>query len=194
MRLSIHDLPVEWRNVPRMSDPSPNRRLTGGAALADGLVRELLDARLIGVLATLDPGGEIHAVPMWYATSDGAIVLATSSRSRKVACLEGDPRATFVLHDSRPGLEVCGASIVGTVEILRGAEALPLVDLVHLRYVTARGAGDPVVAEFLASDDVALRLVPDSATTWDERASGAAHALGSSGGALALVSTSPRPR
>ena len=41
--------------------------------------------------------------------------LATSSSSRKVRNLERDARATFVLHDSRPGFEVCGASIVGTV-------------------------------------------------------------------------------
>jgi hypothetical protein len=38
-----------------MSDAAPSRRLDGSAVLADALVRELLEARLIGVLATLDP-------------------------------------------------------------------------------------------------------------------------------------------
>jgi hypothetical protein len=50
---------------------------------------------------------------MWYAPHDGVVLFATSSKSRKVRNLEGDPRATLVLHDSRPGYEVCGASIVG---------------------------------------------------------------------------------
>ena len=53
-----------------MSDPSPSRRLEADAVLADALVRELLDAGLVGVLATLDPTHSIHAVPMWYAADE----------------------------------------------------------------------------------------------------------------------------
>jgi hypothetical protein len=51
------------------------------------------------------------------------VILATSSRSRKVWNLERDPRATLVLHDSRPGCEVCGTSIAGRVEIVRPPDA-----------------------------------------------------------------------
>ena len=77
------------------------------------------------------------------------VVMATSSRSRKVRNLERDTRATLVLHDSRPGAEVCGASLRGRAEIVRGAAAGALVELVHLHYVTpagldaARGPGVP---------------------------------------------------
>jgi hypothetical protein len=38
-----------------------------------------------------------------------------------------------VLHDSRPGYEVCGASLRGTVEVVRPPEARALVDLVRAR-------------------------------------------------------------
>ena len=177
---------------PRMSDPTPSRRLVGDEVLADSLVRELLEARLIAVLATFDPEGTIHAVPMWYAAADGGLALATSSRSRKVRNLERDARATVVLHDSRPGCEVCGVSIAGTVEIVPPEEAGTFVELVHRRYVTEEGAADPAVGQFLASDDVALRLRPNTAFTWDERESDAARALRSRGGAHPLVPTNPR--
>jgi PPOX class probable F420-dependent enzyme len=179
------------RIFPQMSDPTPSRHFVGDV-LADPLVRELLDARLVAVLATFDLEVAIHAVPMWYAVAEDAIVLATSSRSRKIRNLERDPRATLVLHDSRPGFEVCGASIAGTVEIAPVAGAPPLVELVHRRYVTAEGAADPAAAAFLASDDVALRFRPASALTWDERESDAAAALRRPGGALPLVPTDPR--
>lgn len=177
-----------------MSDPTtptPSRRLVGDV-LADPLVRELLDARLIAVLATFDREWAIHAVPMWYAAAEDAIVLATSSRSRKLRNLQRDPRATLVLHDSRPGFEVCGASIAGTVEIVATASALPLVEFVHSRYVTAEGAADPAAADFLGSDDVALRFRPASAMTWDERDSDASAALRRRDGAVPLASTEPR--
>lgn len=175
-----------------MDKPSPSRRLQGSGVMANPLVQELLAARLVAVLATYDPAGLIHAVPMWFASTDEALVLATSSRSRKVACLETDARATLVLHDSRAGYDVCGASIAGRVEIVRGADAGPLVSRVHERYVAAEAERDASVAAYLASDDLALLLRPDEATIWDERASAAALELRTSGGALPLVPTDRR--
>ncbi|HJS49673.1 MAG TPA: pyridoxamine 5'-phosphate oxidase family protein, partial [Gaiellaceae bacterium] len=175
-----------------VSDPVPSRRLRGEAVLADALVRYLLEARLIGVLATCDPDISIHAVPMWYALADDSVLLATGARSRKVRNLLRDPRATLVVHDSRPGFEICGTSISATVDIVRGSQALGLVDRVHARYVSADAGEDPEIREFLASDDVALRLRPSSALTWDERSGPASAALRARGGALPLVTTDPR--
>ena len=137
--------------------------------------------RLIGVLATLEPDGAVHAVPLWLAPGDGAILLATGSRSRKTRNLERDPRATLVLHDSRPGAEVCGASIRGRVEIFRGADAEPLIRTVQRRYVGDAREQLPAIEAFLGSDDAALRFVPEVAVTWDERGNAAARALRDAG-------------
>ena len=178
--------------IARVSQPTPSLELRGEAVLADRLVQELLAARLIGVLATMEPDRSLHAVPMWLAPSDGAILFATGSRSRKVRNLERDPRATLVLHDSRPGAEVCGASIKGRVELVRGAAAKPLVERVQRRFVSEPGLALPVVRAFLSSDDVALRLVPEAAVTWDERGSAAARALRETGTALPLEPTTAR--
>jgi len=170
--------------------PGASRGLSDGEVLADPLVMELLDARLVGVLATIEPDGSVHAIPLWYARDEDAIVFATGSGSRKVQNLRRDARATLVLHDSRPGFDVCGASIRGRVELVEGDAATPLVALVHRRYVTAAGAALPA----LASDDVALVLSPEQAFTWDERSSAAAAVLHETGGALPLEPTSPRER
>lgn len=160
--------------------------------LADPLVQELLSARLVGVVATLERDGSVHAVPMWIAPVEGAILLATGSGSRKVRNLERDQRATLVVHDSRPGAEVCGVSMRGRGELVRGDSARPLVRSVHRRYVSEAGLGRPEVAEFLSFDDIAIRFVPEAATTWDERGSGAAAALRATGEALPLEPTAPR--
>jgi len=176
----------------QVSQPTPSVELRGDRVLADRLVQELLAARVIGVLAMLEPDGGIHAVPMWTAPSMDEILLATGSRSRKVRNLERDPRATLVLHDSRSGAEVCGASIRGHVEVVRGVAAQPLIARVHRRYVSDRGLSVSEVRAFLASDDVALRFAPETATTWDERPSAAARALRVDGRALPLEPTAPR--
>jgi nitroimidazol reductase NimA-like FMN-containing flavoprotein (pyridoxamine 5'-phosphate oxidase superfamily) len=155
-------------------------------------VLELLAARVVCVLATVDPRHAIHAVPMWFAVEDESILLATGGRSRKVSNLGRDSRATLVVHDSRPGFEVCGVAISGRVELLRGDAGVATIERVHRRYVDAAAEDIDVVREFLASDEVALRLQPESAWAWDERESAANEALRALGGALPLVSTEPR--
>ena len=175
-----------------MSDPTPSRRLEGRGIFDDDLVRELLAARTIAVLATFDRE-KIHAVPMWFAPGDTCVLLATGSGSRKVRNLEADDRATLVIHDSRPGFEICGVSLAGRIEIVSGSEAQPLVERVHRQYVTLDAEGELEVGGFLASDDVALRFLPESALTWDERSAPASRALRSAGGALPLLPTDPRP-
>ena len=173
-------------------EPTPSRELKGAAVLADPLVRELLELRLVAVLATNEPDGTVHAIPLWYALDGETIVLATGSRSRKVQNLRRDPRATLVLHDSRPGFEVCGASIRARTELVDGEVAVRLADLVHRRYVTPAGEQLQAAGEFLKSDDVAVRLHPVAGVTWDERGSTAARELRMPGAALSLEPTAPR--
>jgi PPOX class probable F420-dependent enzyme len=177
---------------PGVSEPTRSTVLRGETVLADRLVAELVEARLVGVLSTYDPDGFIHSTPMWYARQGGTLILATSSRSRKVRNVADDVRATIVLHDSRPGYEVCGVSIAGTAEVVRDADAKALIALVHERYLAPDALVDPTVQGFLASDDVALRFAPQRALTWDERASGASQVVRARSWGLALVTTEPR--
>jgi PPOX class probable F420-dependent enzyme len=171
--------------------PTPSRRLEGAAALDEPLVADLLEKRLVGVLATHEPDGAIHAVPIWYARDGDAVVLATGSRSRKVANLLRDGGATLTLHDSRPGCEICGACLIGRAEVVEAKAAAPLVELVHGRYL-APGADElEPVRDFFASDDVAVRFRPVRAFTWDERDSDAASALRGTDLAYRLEPTSP---
>ena len=183
-----------WYTTPVPDDASatPSRALRGDAVLADAIVSELLSARLVAVLATLDPEGSIHAVPLWFALDGDAIVFATGSRSRKVRNVQRDPRATLVVHDSRPGFEVCGVSIQGRVAVVRLPVAEELIGRVHRRYVSAAGLALAAAREFLAGDDVALVLSPETAVTWDERVNPATQMLRDADGALALVPTAPR--
>jgi hypothetical protein len=106
--------------------------------------------------------------------------------------LQRDPRATLVLHDSRPGAEVCGASVRGRVQLVSGESARSLIERVHGRYVSDEGLRLPEVREFLSFDDVALRFIPEAAVTWDERPSSAARALREADAALPLEPTTSR--
>jgi PPOX class probable F420-dependent enzyme len=155
--------------------PEPARLLRGADVLADPLVRELLGKRLVAVLATIGPEGIPHVTPLWFADGGDAVLMATGSGSRKVENLTRDERASLVLHDSKAGFDVCGVSIEGRVEVIAGEQAAPLVERVHARYVESQALE---VVEFLASDDLALRLLPELGWTWDQRETPAARAGG----------------
>lgn len=176
-----------------MEEPTPSRDLRGAAVLADPLVRELLSLRTVATLATLEPDGVPYVVPMWHSPAEGCVLLATGSRSRKARNLRRDARAALTVHDSRPGYEVRGAWLAGRVELVSGPGAAPLVAAVHRRYLEPAAESLPAARAFLASDDLALRFVPERATTWDETASDAAAAVRAAGVALPLEETVPRP-
>jgi PPOX class probable F420-dependent enzyme len=150
--------------------------------LPEPLASEILAAPHVASLATLNEDGTTHLVAVWFAWDGEAVLVPTSGASRKARNLERDPRATFMVHDSRGGLDVRGLTLVCRGEVMRGPAALEANDAVHLRYVTRRGLELPDVREFLGDgDDVTLRLTPERVTWWDETGTAAARSLRASG-------------
>ncbi|MEO8291001.1 MAG: pyridoxamine 5'-phosphate oxidase family protein [Gaiellaceae bacterium] len=135
--------------------------------LATELARELLSARLIAKLATFRPDGTVHLVPMWFIWEDGVLLMPTSGESRKARNAADDPRAAVMVDDSRGGLDVRGMTLNGRIEIVRGAEAEPIIRRTHLKYLGERGLGLAPVREALGSDDVALQFLPERGSSWD---------------------------
>jgi PPOX class probable F420-dependent enzyme len=154
--------------------------------LADPLVRELLEARLIATLATFNVDASVHLVAMWFLWADGELLVPTSAATRKAKNLRRDPRATVMVDDSRGGFDLRGATLVCRAAITEGPEALELNRRVHLKYVTERGLALEPVASYLATDDVTLRLRPVSVSSWDLRSTPQAAALAEAGEARPL--------
>ena len=104
--------------------------------LTDALADELLAAPLIAKLATFNADGTIHLVPMWFAWEPPALLIPTSSRTRKCRNLARDPRATVMIDDSRGGLDLRGVTLVGEAEVVGGRGAPEINRAIHLRYLT----------------------------------------------------------
>jgi PPOX class probable F420-dependent enzyme len=137
--------------------------------LSEPLARELLDARLIANLATLNPDGSTHLVGMWFLWDGESLQLPTSGVTRKARNLERDPRATVMIDDSRGGFDLRGITLTGRAVVLRGPDALAVNRRIHLKYLTERGRELEVVDRYLATDDVTIRFTPERASSWDLR-------------------------
>jgi PPOX class probable F420-dependent enzyme len=155
--------------------------------LRDELSRELLEARLVANLATLNADGSVHLVGMWFLWDGEAILLPTSGATRKARNLERDPRATVMIDDSRGGFDLRGVTLVCRAEIVPSPEALELNRRIHLKYVTERGLGLDPVRTYLETDDVTLRLLPEKVSSWDLRSTEQGRALLTTGEFHALT-------
>jgi hypothetical protein len=129
------------------------------------LRRALIAPNVVKVVETrpLEEGGEVTVdafCPRHFQVINGSYVPGASN---------GEVHRAAPIQPPRPGYEVCGVSMVGDAEIVRGVDALRLVRHVHRRYIDEARDLPGAVRGFLESDDVAVRFRPQSAFTWDQR-------------------------
>ena len=132
--------------------------------LTDDL-RSFLGERRYAVLATHDPDGSIRLTPIWFLFEDDRFYFATSAGSRPVKNVERDASASVVVDSREPGRERW-ASASGTAGILRDDDARSINARIRQRYLTPEALGGPIDAVLAASDDVTLRLTPETWRSW----------------------------
>jgi general stress protein 26 len=131
-------------------------------------VDELLEARLIANLASINPNGTVHLVAMWFRRAGDSILFPTSHHTRKAKNLRRHPQATAMIDRSRSGLDLRGIQIKGQVELIEGSRARALNRSIHERYISGEGLLQPAVAAYLSEgDDVTVRLSIERISTWN---------------------------
>ena len=122
---------------------------------------DLVQLRLLAVLATYRRDGTVLLSPVWHEWHDGGFNVVTSSPDVKAAHLRRDPRASIVVCEHSPpyrGVELrCGAQLV-TVGV---ADAV--------KRIASRYLGEEAGAAYAesASDDLLMRLEPGDLRAWD---------------------------
>lgn len=100
----------------------------------DPAVREVLQSTAIAHVATIQPDGGPHSVPVWIDTEGEHIVIMTGPGSRKARNLRRDPRVAISL--TAPDNPFQPVIIRGrVVEWLDGAPARTIVDRLAMKYI-----------------------------------------------------------
>jgi PPOX class probable F420-dependent enzyme len=130
--------------------------------LTNGM-REFLEQQPFATLATHNPDGSIHVVPLSYMYEDGRFFFATASSSRKARNLAARPEATITVDD-RSTLEWVSAT--GTGELIRGQQSKEINARLYHRSWTE--AGIAAVGPFLERhEDVTIAITPQRWSAWD---------------------------
>jgi PPOX class probable F420-dependent enzyme len=138
--------------------------------MSDDEVRGLLDDGRRMHVATLNPDGSAHLVPMTYLWFDGRLAMWTDPGSRKVHNLRRDPRITCLVETGDRFEDYRAVQLVGDAEIVDGLdESIRAGELLTSRY---RGPLDDATKKYiarLARSRVVVVIEPKRIVSWDHR-------------------------
>jgi PPOX class probable F420-dependent enzyme len=121
-------------------------------------------------LASIDPDGTPHVVPLSYVVIDGKVTFWTDPASRKIANIRRDPRITCLVEAGSEFAEFRAVQLHGRAELGADVETSRRTGLAL--YERAAGAlTDEMRAavDAMAADRVAVTVVPERVVSWDHR-------------------------
>jgi PPOX class probable F420-dependent enzyme len=143
--------------------------------LTDAERDELIDAARVMQVASINPDGTPHLVPMWFARDDeGLLVFTTYGKSQKILNLQRDPRVTILMETGTAYNELRGVSIDARAEVV----SEPAVTARTLAIVGAKYADRPRPPRPVeppesfppqAHKRFTVRIHPLRYRTWDHR-------------------------
>jgi len=127
-----------------------------------------------GIFTTLRRDGMPIALPVWFVAIDRAICLAAPSRTKKLARLRHDPRASFLIESGDRWVELLAVHLTGRCELLDLEKDRSLIeriddelDVKYAKFRADHGAMPQKTQEHYAARSF-IRFVPDPRVlTWD---------------------------
>ena len=149
-----------------------------GIRLDDDEAWAVLEAGHTGILTTLRADGSPVTLPMWFVALDRTICFTTFEGTKKLARVQRDPRASFLVESGERWAELCAVHLSGTVELVDDeAEAARIdaaLDAKYAAFRTARSEMPAATAGYYRHKRF-LRFVPaPRILTWDNRRLGQA--------------------
>jgi PPOX class probable F420-dependent enzyme len=134
-------------------------------SLAEPRIQQLLGARDVVLLATVQPDGAPLAMPMWFLHDAATLTMISVAGTQKVKNLRRDPRVCVVAEGGSGGGDVRGVAVHGRAEFLadgpeRRALAERFLEKYH-PYLARRWGGRAMPA-----DRVMFRIVPSRVRSW----------------------------
>lgn len=142
------------------------------------LLQFLEEEQKILQVASNDPDGHPHLVPMWFVVDDGKIVFRSFSKSQKILNLQRDPKITVLVEEGKDYSELQGAMIKGNAKLVNDADyCLDLYVALADRYAFFAGVDPGATPEDEVRDyfsgraakQTAVIVEPVEIASWDYR-------------------------
>jgi general stress protein 26 len=131
--------------------------------------RRMFGGLPVVTVATLEPDGSPHVVPLWFVWPEDAIYVSTRREGRTWANVSVDPRVALTIDLGRAWIEIAGIEVHGRAELLPAehAEMRQPISAWHEKYrPLLAGDGFPRFAEEVGGLGF-LRVTPTRIAAWD---------------------------
>jgi len=131
-----------------------------------------LAAAHTGILTTLRSDGTPVALPVWFVVLDERIYVGTPSRTKKVARIRRNPRASFLIESGEHWTELFGVHLTGKARVVTDLDVRSRVDQAlgakYDRYRVRRDALPEATRRYYEVEMAVLEIIPDERIlTWD---------------------------
>ncbi len=131
----------------------------------------MLETSHTGILTTLRSDGSPITLPIWFAVLDRTICFTTPNRTKKIARIRRDPRASFLVESGRHWAELRAVHLSGLIEEVRDdatrARIDAAIDAKYAAFRTPRSEMPDGTREYYAGRTY-FRLLPGPRLlTWD---------------------------
>ena len=139
-----------------------------GIELSEDERWELLGSNAVARMATVDPNGLPHVVPIWYvAERDQGIYFSTPSDTAKVRHLEAKPKASLTVDEGESYFELRAVIAEGTV-VEVGSEAAARAERQWCqKYFDQSERPTAMEALYEGREWIWFRLDPGQWVSWD---------------------------
>ena len=127
--------------------------------------KEFLKSQKILRLATIDPSGNPHIVPVWYMYYNDKFYVGTNTKTRKAKNIKENSKVSFCIDIGIRSPDIVGMMVIGRAKlILKTDRVKSLAEKILLRYF--KNLKNQSAQQLLSQTDCIVEITPKKITNW----------------------------
>ena len=127
--------------------------------------KEFLKSQKILRLATIDPSGNPHIVPVWYMYDDDKFYVGTNTKTRKAKNIKKNSKVSFCIDIGIKSPDIVGTMGVGRAKLILKKDRVKLLaEKILLRYF--KNLKNQSAQQLLNQTDCIIEITPKNITNW----------------------------
>jgi general stress protein 26 len=116
-------------------------------------------------LATIDPKGNLHVIPVWYDYVNGKFYIGTNTRTTKAKNVKKNPKVSFCIDIGIKSPDIFGIMGIGRARLILENRRVQLVaKKILLRYF--KSLKNKSAQQLLDDTDCIIEITPKKLTSW----------------------------
>ncbi len=126
---------------------------------------KFLKSQKILRLATIDPFGDPHIVPVWYMYTNGKFYVGTNTKTQKAKNIKKNSKVSFCIDIGVRSPDIVGVMGTGRARIILKTNIVQsLARKIMLRYF--KSLKNKSAQQLLGQTDCIIEIVPKKVTDW----------------------------